>query len=99
ALARSLESELVDLALNRINDQIAQLGGAAQGAGGALEDFLNSLRLSDTLSPETDAQRRGTAADLMAQAAASGNVDAFTQYAQQFLEISRALNASGAGYQ
>lgn len=99
ALVKSLESELVDLALNRINDQIEQLGGAADGAGSKIEDFIKSLALSDTLSPDTDVQKRGTANDLMRSAAASGNVDSFTQYAQQFLEISRNLNASGAGYQ
>jgi len=99
ALVKSLESELVDLALNRINDQIEQLGGAADGAGSKIEDFIKSLSLSDTLSPDTDMQKRGTANDLMRSAAASGNVDSFTQYAQQFLEISRNLNASGAGYQ
>lgn len=99
ALVRSLESELVDLALNRINDQIEQLGGAADGASSKIGDFLNSLRLSEDLSPDTDARKRVTANDLMNTAALAGDVEAFTQYAQQFLEISRRLNASGAGYQ
>ncbi|UYC12291.1 tape measure protein [Xanthomonas sp. CFBP 8445] len=99
ALVRSLESELVDLALNRINDQIQQLGGAADGAGSKIESFIKSLALSDTLSPDTDATKRYTASELMRSAAASNNVDSFTQYAQQFLEISRKLNASGAAYQ
>lgn len=99
ALVRGLESELVDLALNRLNDQIEQLGGSASGAGSKIQDFINSLRMSDTLSPDTDAQRRVTANDLMSTAALAGDADAFTQYAQQFLEVSRALNASAAGYQ
>ena len=99
ALVTSLQSELVDLALNRINDQIQQLGGSADGAGSKITDFINSLKLSDTLSPDTDRQKRATAQDLMQSAAASGNVDSFISYAQQFLEVSRKLNASGAGYQ
>lgn len=99
ALAASLQGELVDLALNRLNDQIEQLGGSASGAGSKISDFINSLRLSDTLSPDTDAKRRVTANDLMNTAALAGDADAFTQYAQQFLEVSRALNASGAAYQ
>ncbi|MEA9886114.1 tape measure protein [Xanthomonas campestris pv. raphani] len=98
-LVKSLEAELVDLALNRINDQIEQLGGAADGAGSKIEDFIKSLSLSATLSPDTDTQKRATADDLMRSAAAAGNADSFTQYAQQFLEISRNLNASSAGYQ
>lgn len=99
ALVSSLQSELVDLALNRIADQIEQLGGAANGASSKMEDFINSLKLSDTLSPDTDRQKRSTASDLMQSAAAAGNADSFTQYAQQFLEVSRNLNASSAGYQ
>lgn len=99
ALVRSLESELVDLALNRINDQIQQLGGVADGASSKIADFINSLRLSDELSPDTDATKRVTANDLMNTAALAGDIDAFTQYAQQFLEVSRRLNASAAGYQ
>ncbi|WP_282258487.1 tape measure protein [Stenotrophomonas sp. PS02301] len=99
ALARSLESELADLALNRINDQIERLGGSADGASSKIADFINSLKLSDTLSPDTDAQKRATASDLMESAAAAGNLDSFATYAQQFLEVSRQLNASGAGYQ
>jgi hypothetical protein len=98
-LVQSLQAELVDLALNRINDQIEQLGGSADGAGSKIEDFIKSLSLSATLSPNTDTQKRATADDLMRSAAAAGNVDSFTQYAQQFLEISRNLNASSAGYQ
>lgn len=99
ALARSLEFELVDLALNRINDQIERLGGSADGASTKIADFINSLKLSDTLSPDTDVQKRATASDLMESAAAAGNLDSFATYAQQFLEVSRQLNASGAGYQ
>ncbi|KAF1692766.1 hypothetical protein CSC62_14120 [Pseudoxanthomonas jiangsuensis] len=99
ALVASLESELVDLALNRINDQIEQLGGAAEGASSSIEAFINSLRLSEQLSPDTDATKRVTANDLMSAAALAGDADAFTQYAQQFLEVSRRLNASAAGYQ
>ncbi len=99
ALVTGLQSELVDLALNRLNDQIEQLGGSASGAGSKITDFINSLRMSDSLSPDTDAQRRVTANDLMSAAALAGDADAFTQYAQQFLEVSRALNASAAGYQ
>jgi len=99
ALVSSLKGELIDLALNRLNDQIEQLGGSASGAGSRIEEFINSLRLSDTLSPDTDARRRVTANDLMNTAALAGDVDAFTQYAQQFLEVSRNLNASAAGYQ
>lgn len=99
ALVTSLQGELVDLALNRLNDQIAQLGGSADGAGSKISDFINSLRLSDTLSPETDVAKRGTAANLMESAALAGNVDSFIDYAQQMLEVSRRLNASGAGYQ
>lgn len=99
ALVTGLQSELVDLALNRLNDQIEQLGGSADGAGSKIQDFINGLRMSDTLSPDTDATRRVTANDLMSAAALAGDADAFTQYAQQFLEVSRALNASGAGYQ
>ncbi|MCD0281317.1 tape measure protein [Xanthomonas melonis] len=98
-LVQSLQAELVDLALNRINDQIEQLGGSADGAGSKIEDFIKSLSLSATLSPDTDTQKRATADDLMRSAAAAGNADSFTQYAQQFLEISRNLNASSAGYQ
>ncbi len=99
ALVTSLQGELIDLALNRLNDQIEQLGGSANGAGSKIKDFIDSLRLSDTLSPETDATRRASAGDLMSTAALTGDVDAFTEYAQQFLEVSRALNASGAAYQ
>lgn len=99
ALVTSLQSELVDLALNRINDQIQQLGGSADGAGSKITDFITSLKLSDTLSPDTDRQKRATTQDLMQSAAASGNVDSFISYAQQFLEVSRKLNASSAGYQ
>lgn len=99
ALVQSLQSELADLAINRINDQIEQLGGSAEGASSKLADFINSLKLSDTLSTDTDVQKRATASDLMQSAAAAGNVDSFTQYAQQFLEVSRNLNASSAGYQ
>lgn len=99
ALVTSLKGELVDLALNRIQDQIEQLGGTAAGAGSKIEDFINSLKLSDTLSPLTDTQQRTAAADLMKAAVDAGDVDAFTNYAQQFLELSRSLNASGAGYQ
>lgn len=98
-LVKSLQSELVDLALNRVNDQIQRLGGSAEGASDKLGDFLNSLRLSDTLSVNTDAQKRSTASDLMSSAAASGNVDSFITYAQRFLEVSRAMNASGSRYQ
>lgn len=99
ALATTLQGELVDLALNRLNDQIEQLGGAANGAGSKIEDFINGLRLSDSLSVDTDAAQRVTANDLMNAAALAGDADGFTQYAQQFLEISRNLNASAAGYQ
>lgn len=99
ALVTSLQGELIDLALNRLNDQIEQLGGTASGAGSKITDFIDSLRLSDSLSPDTDAQRRVTANDLMSAAALAGDADAFTQYAQQFLEVSRNLNASAAGYQ
>lgn len=99
ALVTSLKGELVELALNRIQDQIEQLGGTAAGAGSKIEDFINSLKLSDTLSPLTDTQQRTAAADLMKAAVDAGDVDAFTNYAQQFLELSRSLNASGAGYQ
>ena len=99
ALVTALQGELVDLALNRLNDQIQQLGGATEGTASKIEAFINSLRMSDTLSPDTDAQRRVTANDLMSAAALAGDVDAFTQYAQQFLEVSRSLNASAAGYQ
>lgn len=98
-LVKSLQSELVDLALSRVNDQIQRLGGSAEGASDKLGDFLNSLRLSDTLSVNTDAQKRSTASDLMKSAAASGNVDSFITYAQRFLEVSRAMNASGSRYQ
>lgn len=98
-LIQSLESELVGLALNRVNDQIERLGGAAEGASTRVADFIKSLQLSDTLSTDTDAERRVTANDLMSAAALAGDQDAFAQYAQQFLEISRSLNASGAGYQ
>ena len=35
----------------------------------------------------------------MQSAASAGNLESFTQYAQQFLEVSRKLNASGQGYQ
>ncbi|HDS1522168.1 TPA: tape measure protein [Stenotrophomonas maltophilia] len=98
-LAKSLQSELVDLALGRVNDQIERLGGSAEGASDKLGDFLNSLRMSDTLSVNTDAQKRSTASDLMSSAAASGNVDSFITYAQRFLEVSRAMNASGSRYQ
>ncbi len=98
-LVKSLQSELVDLALNRVNDQIQRLGGSAEGASDKLGDFLNSLRMSDTLSVNTDAQKRSTASDLMSSAAASGNVDSFITYAQRFLEVSRAMNASGSRYQ
>lgn len=99
ALVATLEGELIDLALNRLNDQIEQLGGSANGAGSRIEDFINSLRLSETLSVDTDAQRRVTANDLMNTAALAGDSEAFTKYAQQFLELSRNLNASAAGYQ
>lgn len=99
ALARSLESELVGLALNRVNDEIQRLGGSIDGTSGKLQDFINSLKLSSTLSPDTDTQKRSTASDLMQSAASAGNLESFTQYAQQFLEVSRKLNASGQGYQ
>lgn len=98
-LVKSLQSELVDLALGRVNDQIERLGGSAEGASDKLGDFLNSLRMSDTLSVNTDAQKRSTASDLMNSAAAAGNVDSFITYAQRFLEVSRAMNASGSRYQ
>lgn len=99
ALVTGLQGELIDLALNRLNDQIQQLGGSADGAGNKVTDFINSLRMSDTLSVDTDATKRGTASDLMNTAALAGDVDAFINYAQQMLEVSRRLNASGAGYQ
>ncbi|HEL4101459.1 TPA: tape measure protein [Stenotrophomonas maltophilia] len=99
ALARSLESELVGLALNRVNDEIERLGGSIDGTSSKLQDFINSLKLSSTLSPDTDTQKRSTASDLMQSAASAGNLESFTQYAQQFLEVSRKLNASGQGYQ
>lgn len=99
ALVATLEGELIDLALNRLNDQIEQLGGSANGAGSRIEDFINSLRLSETLSVDTDARRRVTANDLMNTAALAGDSEAFTKYAQQFLELSRNLNASAVGYQ
>ena len=98
ALILGLESELIDLAINRLNDQIQQLGGSLEGAGNKLADFIASLRLSDTLSPESDATRRGTARSLMDSAAAAGNIDDFTKYATEFLEVSRALNASSKAY-
>ena len=99
ALAKSLESEIVGLALNRVTDEIQRLGGSIDGTGNKMQDFINSLRLSSTLSPETDAQKRSTASGLMQSAAGAGNLESFTQYAQQFLEVSRKLNASGQGYQ
>lgn len=99
SLIAGLQGELVDLALNRINDQIEQLGGSADGASSKIADFISSLKLSDTLSPDTDLQKRATASNLMESAAAAGNLDSFATYAQQFLEVSRQLNASGAGYQ
>lgn len=99
ALVTGLQGELIDLALNRLNDQIQQLGGSADGAGNKVTDFINSLRMSDSLSVDTDATKRGTASDLMNTAALAGDVDAFINYAQQMLEVSRRLNASGAGYQ
>lgn len=99
ALVKSLESELRDLALNRINDAIEQLGGTADGTSSKIRDFINSLKLSDTLSPDTDRTKRNTADELLRGAAASGNVDSFIQYAQEFLEVSRRLNASSSGYQ
>ena len=85
--------------MNRVNDEIQRLGGSVDGTSSKLQDFINSLKLSSTLSPDTDIQKRTTASDLMQSAASAGNLDSFTQYAQQFLEVSRKLNASGQGYQ
>ncbi|QHB72929.1 tape measure protein [Stenotrophomonas sp. 364] len=99
ALVRTLEADLVDLALGQVDDRIQRLGGAVEGTSSKIEQFLDSLQLSDTLGTATDAERRVTTNDLMSAAALAGDADAFAQYAQQFLSLSRELNASGAGYQ
>lgn len=104
AAAKAREFELQDVVaelygtpLQQIEDQIAALGGAAADGKNSLKNFLESLRMGD-LSPLTDAQKHQLALQDMQGAAGRGDVSGFTAAAQQFLEISRRLNASGQDF-
>lgn len=93
-----LAAELYGSPLEAINAQIEALGGAADSAGRSVADFLQSLGMSADLSPFNDRIRRGMAEDALRTAAASGDVDGFITAAEQFLQISRMLNATGSDY-
>lgn len=93
-----LAAELYGSPLEAINAQIEALGGAADSAGRSVADFLQSLGMSADLSPFNDRIRRGMAEDALRTAAASGDVDGFISAAEQFLQISRLLNATGSDY-
>jgi tape measure domain-containing protein len=104
-LAQAEELRLLDLAaelygtpLEAIQAQIDALSGASTDAAARMQDFIDSLLLSDQLSPLSVRERTDLARSQLTTAAGARDVEGFIEAANAFLGLSQQLNASGSDY-
>ncbi len=105
ALTRQHELELLDTVaslygtpLAQIEAEIARITGTADDAAGKVRNFMQSLLLSQELSPLPDREKLDVSRSSLLSSVAAKDSEGFIKAAQSFLEISRRLNASGADY-